>query len=90
MLRIHGGDQTNLAVRPGADGHIGTVGQGDGQAEPGVVIRVLADQIDPAGGAPDALGILAIDLLEELPGLGRPLAVSALGPGLYEFNCRRH
>ena len=65
-------------------GHEGPMGQGYGQAESGVVIGVLTNQVDPAGSAPDPGGLLAVDPAEERYRPFRPLAGLSPAPCLHK------
>ena len=59
------------------------VGQRDGQAEPAVVVGVLADQVDPAGRRPHPVGLGAERGAEQLGAAGRHVrSARRTGPSL--------
>ena len=77
VVVLQGVDPQEVVVARGG-GAAGAVGERDGQREAAVVVGVLADEVDPAGCRPDALGGVAEERGE---GLREARHAASLGAG---------
>src|SRR5699024_9183283 len=69
------GDQSDPVVLAAAQCHVGAVFQGDGQAQPAVVVGVFADQVHSPGCGPDSVRGSGERLLEGGAGAAGALGV---------------
>ena len=66
---VAGRDVEHAVVTP-ADGAVGPLGESEREAATGVVVDVLADEVDPAGRRPDTVGGAAVPRPERVGGPG--------------------
>ena len=83
LVGSHAGDDANLGVFARLQGDEGAVRQSDRQAQAGVVIGVLTDQVHTARSSPHALGRSAVGVDEQLGSLRDAFL---MGQRLNEFN----